>query len=171
MKKDLIVAGTLFLIVLGGGILIRINQNNSYSMKQENDEMEIELYDILDNAKSLNYNLNENDEMLETNYTVEEIYQSIYKLNEGGINTIPADLNDIYVNFYKYYTADNNFYNMYGESYDYDEYNFIKEHHIMRNDNQIFGLYITTYSKCEVFGLVDVTDRNSMLEEYCKVNE
>ena len=38
----------------------------------------------------------------------------------------------------------------------------------MKDNDEMFGLYLTTYTKCEVFGLVDTDERNENLVEYCE---
>lgn len=165
MKKDIIVAASLFLFVISASAVIKNMSNNTYAITTE--DVDIDWNSSIDKVNAL-YNEEEVEEMLSTEYTLDEIYQSIFTLNNDGINHIDSEINNIYVNFYKYFSKEEMFYNMYGESYDYDEYNYLKKHHLMKDNDEMFGLYLTTYTKCEVFGLVDTDERNENLVEYCE---
>ncbi len=173
MKKDLFIAFLVFSFVIAGGYLYKFINENSYAVNFEDDNVNLDSYveQSEDNYKKYVENKeNEDNKKYETDLTIEDVYQSIYAMKDTNINTIDEKMNDIYINFYKYFDSNNLFYNMYGESYTYDEYMFLKEHHLMRNNDEIFGLYLTTYKKCEVFGLVDSDEMNNYIKYYCTTN-
>lgn len=110
---------------------------------------------------------NPNKEYKDTKYTLEQVYASIRDLYYTGSGVIDPELDDIYKNFYDYYSSDKVFKNALGEEYDYDEYMFAINYSKVRTNKDLFGLYMATYSKCDVFSSIDNHSRDDKLSSYC----
>ena len=50
-------------------------------------------------------------------------------------------------------------------------YAIIDNNNIVRTNKNLFGLYMATYSKCEVFSTVDNHSRDDKLSSYCTEEE
>ena len=114
---------------------------------------------------------NPSQELKETNYSLDEVYQSIVDRKDEVTGSIEPELNDIYQNFYNYFPSTEVFKNSLGEEYNYDEYMFAINYNIVRTNKNLFGLYMATYSKCEVFSTVDNHSRDDKLSSYCTEEE
>ena len=92
MKKDIIVAASLFLFVISASAVIKNISNNTYAITTE--DVDIDWNSSIDKVNAL-YNEEEvEEEMLSTEYTLDEIYQSIFTLNNDGINHIDSEINN-----------------------------------------------------------------------------
>lgn len=167
MKRDIIVAGGITLLVFGVGIVFYEGSNQSYSIKDE--EIKEEVVDEVNEGKlddgALDYYFPSSN--VATTYSIDDVYDSIYKLKDTNVKVLDVNFLDIYVNFYSYFNNDSLFYNMYGESYDYDEYNYVINNHLLKDNKDVLGLYLTTYTKCETFSMVSDTTDVLKLGDYC----
>ena len=168
MKKDIIVAGGITLLVFGVGIVFYEGSNQSYSIKEEDKDEVKEVIEVdegkLDDGAEDYYFPSSN---VATTYSIDDVYNSIYKLKDTNVKVLDVNFLDIYVDFYSYFNSDNLFYNMYGESYDYEEYSYVINNHLLKDNKDVLGLYLTTYTKCETFSMVSDTTDVLKLEDYC----
>ncbi len=162
----------VLVVILAGYIAITSVNETSYS-KKSNEGIVDEEAAVLEpgegesSDEDIHYIPNPNVELKETNYTIDEVYQAIMDQYDNPQGAISEELNDIYQNFYDYYDSSNKFKNMLGEEYDYDEYMFVKNASIVRSNKNMFGMYLITYSKCDVFSSLDNHSRDDKLSSYC----
>lgn len=168
MKKDFLVVLGIVVLFFGVGYLVVSKNGVSYSLSNEEDKNEssvdVDVEDnidlALDELDSFTF-----DEKI-TEYSLEEVYDSIFSLKNSEIKRINSEYVDIYVNFYDYFGEENVFYNMEHESYSYDEYKFVVNNHFMRSEKDVFAMFLATYSKCQVFSSFG----DSYGEKYCKID-
>ena len=173
MRNYGVVIAVLVVVVIAGAVFI--NSNKPAYSKNNTGE-------ISDDAASLEPTDGEIDEKVfytpetnkvlkETYYTLDEVYESIEMRLEEEIGTVEPELNEIYQNFYDYFGYENNFKNMYGEEYNYDEYMFVINYSKVKVNENLFGLYLIRNSKCDVFSSVSNHSRDNMLKSYCVIEE
>lgn len=156
-----------------GFALSQSKNNTSYSVKQEEKGIIDEEAAVLDVEEDVVYYEEitytpDLDKTLKTSkYNLDMVYNSIRNQKNSTV-TIDGELNDIYQHFYDYFDSTNNFINSLGESYNYDEYMFVTNFSLIRNNTNMFGMYLITYSKCDVFSTLENHSRDNMLSTYCK---
>lgn len=167
MKKDYLVVLMICTIIFGGGYIVHLKSTNGLStnFKEEVINNEFAPTETNDNDTFV---YDETKRLKESSYSLQQVYDSI-AAKKGQIEIqIPAELNDIYQNFYDYFDGSNLFYNVYGESYNYDEYMFVHSYSKLRNNSEMFGLYLINYTKCQIFSNVDNNSRTQMTKQYCE---
>lgn len=164
MKKDFVVVLVILFLFFGVGYWVVHKDNGvSYSLKEEeNSASLVEMEENIDLA------LEELDtfsihEKKECPYSLEEVYASIYQLKDSTIKSINRELVSIYVHFYDYFDEEVLFYNMNQEAYNYEEYMLVTKNHVMRQEEDVFAMYLTTYDKCQVFSML----AGDYGEKYC----
>ena len=166
MKKDYLVVLMISLVIFGGGYLIHLKSTNGLTSNVKEEVINNEFASNEVN-KNVHFTYDNTKQLKTTNYTLQQVYDSIAEKKGQVEIQIPQELNDIYQNFYDYFEGSNLFYNVYGESYDYDEYMFIHTYSKLKNNSEMFGLYLINYTKCLIFSNVSNNERVEMTKQYC----
>ena len=160
-------------IAVTGFVIYNSGTTVSYSKTEEKSGVVDEEAAILDieeeeveNTDTVVFTPDTNKALKPTQYSLDMVYESIRNQN-GATVSIDSELNDIYQHFYDYFDANQSFINVLGEKYTYDEYMFVTSYSLVRNNTNMFGMYLITYSKCDVFSSLENHSRDDKLSTYC----
>lgn len=167
MKKDFFIVLLICLVVFGSGYLIHVKSSNSLKKDVKEEVIDNKFTDDEANV-SEHFTYDNNKQLKETSYSLEQVYESIKSKKGQTEISIEPQLNDIYQNFYDYFDGNNLFYNVFGESYNFDEYMFVHNYSRLKNNKDIFGMYLINYTKCQVFSNLTNDSREEDTLKYCE---
>ena len=172
---DILIIAVICLVIGFAVVSLSSNskKNTSYSLKASEATVDDEAATLQPSGDDGNtdeaviFTPNPNKELKETKYTIEQVYTAVSNSYYYGSGVIEPEMNDVLQNFYDYYPSNEVFKNALGEEYDYDEYMFAINYSIVRTNKNLFGIYLASYSKCDVFSSVNNHSRDDKLSSYC----